>query len=306
MRLTFTELRATYRATSPTPFRLPHHSGSLLRGVLGRALHRASCIAPEPCGDACLHTDHCAYARLFDPPVPEPLPHRFLQGATRAPQPLIPIFPSPGARHIEPGQTLSIGLRLLGPLQLGDADRIHAALEQIPNHPLGPDEGRLEIEAITQIGPRDRLIDVRPGEPAPARIRIRTETPMWIEQRGALLGPEDVDLATIFRHAYRRLTTLAALYGAPGPDDDRVFTELAAIAAEARTVERQLRALRWERWSIEKDIRHPMRGLAGSIIAEGPIGPLLPVLRAAEMVHVGKATSHGLGRIAIDVSDTTA
>ncbi|MFT3765475.1 MAG: CRISPR system precrRNA processing endoribonuclease RAMP protein Cas6 [Minicystis sp.] len=74
-----------------------------------------------------------------------------------------------------------------------------------------------------------------------------------------------------------------------------------AIAAQARTVERHIRPLRWERWSIEKDVRHPMRGLAGSILVEGPIGPLIPVLRAAEIVHVGKATSHGLGRLAIDV-----
>jgi hypothetical protein len=142
---------------------------------------------------------------------------------------------------------------------------------------------------------------VRPGEPASARVRIRTETPLWIEQRGALPAPDDVDLAALFRAVYRRLTTLAALYGTLEPDDDKSYAALAPLAAEARTVARQLRALRWERWSIEKDARHPMRGLAGSIVVEGPIGPLLPILRAAEIVHAGKATSHGLGRIAIDV-----
>jgi hypothetical protein len=44
-----------------------------------------------------------------------------------------------------------------------------------------------------------------------------------------------------------------------------------------------------------------MRGLVGSILVEGPLGPLLPVLRAAEIVHVGKGVSHGLGRITVEV-----
>jgi hypothetical protein len=60
MRLPCTDLRATYRSVSPAPLRLPDHSGSLFRGVLGRALRAASCLDPSPCPEACLHPDRCA------------------------------------------------------------------------------------------------------------------------------------------------------------------------------------------------------------------------------------------------------
>ena len=123
---------------------------------------------------------------------------------------------------------------------------------------------------------------------------------MWIEHRGKLLALADVDFPGLFRHTYRRLTTLVSLYGTLEPDDEREFAELSARAGEVRTVERQLRALRWERWSVDRDVRHPMRGLVGEVVCEGPLGPLLPVLRAAELVHVGKGTSHGLGRVRVE------
>jgi len=298
MLLTFTEIRAKYRAVAP--FRLPDHCGSLLRGVLGRALRRAACVAPDPCASACQSPAACAYTRLFDPSVPDPLPHRFLRGATRAPQPLVPLFPTRGGRWLEAGHDLDLGVRILGPLQPGDAERLHAAFEHVADFPLGPDSGRVVLDTITQIGAHNRHIDVRPGEPAQGHVRMSFETPVWIEHGGRLIAPADVDFVAVFRQAYRRLTTLAALYGTPEADDELTFADLAALAGEVCTVERDLRALRWERWSVEKDVRHPMRGLVGSVVFEGPLGALLPALHAAEVVHVGKGTSHGLGAVRVE------
>lgn len=38
-------------------------------------------------------------------------------------------------------------------------------------------------------------------------------------------------------------------------------------------------------------------GLLGSLALHGNLAPFVPLLRLAELAHVGKATSHGLGRI---------
>ena len=62
---------------------------------------------------------------------------------------------------------------------------------------------------------------------------------------------------------------------------------------------RRLRLVRWERLSVERDARHPMHGLVGSLDLEGDVGALLPWLRWGEIVHVGKATSYGLGRMTV-------
>jgi hypothetical protein len=93
MRLPTSDFHLKY--TVQTPFTLPEHSGSLLRGVLGRALRRAGCVHPkeEACAGACQKPGACVYSRLFDPPAPSPPPHRFLRGSTRMPPRLLPLLP---------------------------------------------------------------------------------------------------------------------------------------------------------------------------------------------------------------------
>ena len=65
-------------------------------------------------------------------------------------------------------------------------------------------------------------------------------------------------------------------------------------------MEANLRSLRWEQLSLERGDRHPMQGLVGWVAFEGEMGALLPVLRMAEVTHVGKATSFGLGRMRVE------
>jgi hypothetical protein len=298
MRLFATDFWASYGVARP--FELPHHSGSLLRGVLGRALRLHGCTAPAaPCAQDCLQPARCAYSRLFDPPVPDPLPHPFLRGSTRAPQPLIPLFPRPGKAHLRQGDTLEFGLRILGMLAPGDAERLLAALESFAEFPLGSDGGRVEFSEVRQRGARNRIIDVGAGEPEQGQCTVELETPVWLAHKGRLLNPEALDFLTLFRHTYRRLTMLAALYGELPPDSASAFRDLDQLAPGVRTAGRHLRALRWERLSLERNERLPMMGLVGSILFDGPIGPFLPALRAVELTHLGKATSHGLGRICV-------
>jgi hypothetical protein len=298
MKLCATDFTATYRVSRP--FRLPDHSGSLLRGVLGRALRKVSCPAAAPCEAACAEPSACAYARLFHPPAPEPPPRRFLRGVTRAPQPLVPLFPGAGGRELAPGDELSLGVRLLGRLKDGDTDRILAALEGVAAFELGTGAGLVAFEAATLRGARDRPIglDVAPVA-APARMRreIVFETPAALEQKGSLVV--DLDFPAFFRAAYRRLTTLCALHGLLEDTDEEAFAELDRLAPSVTTTARRLRPLRWERHSRERDERHPMQGIVGSIVFEGPLASFSPMLRMAEATHIGKATSYGLGRIRV-------
>ena len=39
-----------------------------------------------------------------------------------------------------------------------------------------------------------------------------------------------------------------------------------------------------------------MGGFVGEITFEGGIGPFMPLIRASEVLHVGKGTSFGLGK----------
>ncbi len=55
----------------------------------------------------------------------------------------------------------------------------------------------------------------------------------------------------------------------------------------------------WERYSTRQDTRMKMGGFVGEITFEGNIEPFMPLLKAGEILHVGKGTSFGLGKYEI-------
>ncbi len=301
MQLPYTELRAHYRAVAA--FRLPHHCGSLLRGVLGRALRRTGCTNPpntSTCPAECAHPETCAYARLFDPRVSKPEPYKLLRGATHAPQPLLPLIPPPGSISLDAGEPFELGLRVLGRLTARDEAGLRDALAQLATFGLGPQEGRLDFEQVTVVGERDRIASLEPHESSHHRARITFETPVWIEIKREL--PVPLEPAGLVRSIYRRLCTLCFLYGELDDDAEARVATLDALARSLRVVRHSLQPLRWDRHSLERNHRHPMKGLWGTLELEGELEGLAGVLRLAEVAHVGKATSHGLGRIRVELS----
>lgn len=326
MRMDAMELWADWTVTDP--LRLPFHAGSLLRGAIGRALRRVGCARTPACAQACAAPGRCAYSRLFDPPPPGGIGsegttaiaataprHPLLSATTRSPAPLVPIFPPPGATSLGAGDRLRLGFRLLGHAA-DDAERLRAALGAIEELALGRDRGRLALAEVVERCSPGMIIEVpstppatgeaagdaMEGRPDPVcetvrrRLAITFDTPAWLERNGRL--DTSLDFVSLFTSAWRRLTTLALLYGDWSPDDDATFARLRPHAQAVRTTARRLRVLTWERRSDAGGQQHPMRGLLGEMTCEGPMDAFLPLLRAAALVHVGKSTSFGLGRFA--------
>ncbi len=301
MKLVATEIEAHYQVSRP--FRQPFHAGSMLRGVLGRSLRAAACAnRASACAGDCERPQSCAYARLFDPLVPEPVPHRFLQGLTRAPQPMIPLFPAPGEKELSVGDTFSLGLRVLGPLREGELDLIFAMLEGIEPFELGNEGGRLTFVGATLRGRRNSLITTGHAPLNVERIAIEFETPVWMEHRDRLV--ERVEFWKFFRDVYRRLTVLCALYGKWEAWDENEFTRLDKMAAGIMVVDQDVRTMLWKRHSIAREREHRLRGIVGRVEFEGPgLEAFVPILRLAEQTHIGKTTSHGLGRMRVEVRE---
>ena len=63
--------------------------------------------------------------------------------------------------------------------------------------------------------------------------------------------------------------------------------------------QRNLRWYDWERYSARQDTRMKMGGFVGEITFEGNIEPFMPIIKAGEVLHVGKGTSFGLGKYEI-------
>jgi CRISPR-associated endoribonuclease Cas6 len=296
MQLVGTEVWAEYRITKP--FRLPFHSGSMFRGVLGRALRAEGCAKERiACAMDCERPKECSYARLFDPLVPEPLPHRFLRGQHRAPQPMIPIFPGPGSAELREGESISFGLRILGPLGNGELELVFAILERMSGFDWGFGEGgRVVFEGAGHRGRRESPIEIGIEATEVEQIEVGFETPTWIEQQGELL--ERMAFQPLFRSIYRRLCILCALYGQTDENEDEQFARLDALAGRIAVVKQDLKTLQWNRRSLAREREHPLRGLVGRVVFAGAgLEAFLPILRLAEKAHIGKSTSHGLGRV---------
>jgi CRISPR/Cas system endoribonuclease Cas6 (RAMP superfamily) len=69
------------------------------------------------------------------------------------------------------------------------------------------------------------------------------------------------------------------------------------------TEESTLQWFDWKRYSNRQEMEMLMGGLVGGISYTGALTEFCPLLRLGEVVHVGKQTTFGLGKIEVKESD---
>jgi len=81
-----------------------------------------------------------------------------------------------------------------------------------------------------------------------------------------------------------------------------ILRDFKKIIQESEEVKVKQKSLRWydlERYSARQATKMKMGGFVGKITFEGNIEPFMPVIRAGEILHVGKGTGFGLGKYAV-------
>jgi hypothetical protein len=309
--------RLRFQCEAQEPIRLPHYSGSAWRGLIGSSLRRSVCVTRQPTCEGCLLRTQCAYSTFFESPPATPdtaarynaLPHPFVL----EPEP-------PGRRAIAPGEPLGVGMTLIGPAGALVPYMIHA-VQRAGTRGLGREGGRfrlLAVEQETQLGSDDwqpiysaENATLQPAEtlaaapaPAPLAPRVQLHTPVRVKRNGRYLGPGDLDARALLGALATRVAVLADLYGTR----PRGFERASAHAAIDQ-IKLEPEALHWGEWtrySSRQRTHMQLGGVVGRLRLEGPGVPALwPLLVLGQWVHVGKATSFGLGRYRI-VSDATA
>jgi CRISPR/Cas system endoribonuclease Cas6 (RAMP superfamily) len=74
------------------------------------------------------------------------------------------------------------------------------------------------------------------------------------------------------------------------------YQQLVGEARQVRVVEKDLRGVTWQRYSVRQQRRIPWEGFVGRVKYEGEVAPFLPYLLLGEIVGVGKNCTFGLGR----------
>lgn len=283
------------------PVRLPDYAGAFFRGGFGNQLRRAACSTGAPSCDDCPATAGCAYAQIFDTPVAPAA--TVLRKYPKAPHPFT--LAPPLEEALAAGQSAFLRLTLIGPavawlphfippLERMGLDR-NAGRYRLRR--IYDEAGEMVFDADTR-----QLTEPLPRwtpQPLPAppdTLLLRFETPLRLRTQGRPnLEPSLLD---VLQALFRRLHLLRALYHgfAEGPE-----WRTPLLRQAERAVSRcWWRRFDWSRYSRRQDRRINMEGVIGEIEVRGDdLAALATWLRFAEPLHVGSATSSGLGRYSL-------
>ncbi len=310
-RLPYARLRFTLRSVEGAT--LPPFKGSLLRGAFGHALRRATCsMGPDQGCPDCLLRQVCPYTRLFETLV-EGEPPPFLRGLPTSPRPYV-FEPGTEKSHFAPGDPLIFDLLLFG-----QAADLHGytlvAVERMARTGLGADRSPFVLDraelavpggwrslcADGRLSESGTLARPEPLHPSDAPVgdgkaTLRFLTPTRLMVRGRLLE-EPVFRPLVF--AILRRTLELAWFHHPGASLDWCFRPLLDLASGIRITARNLYWNDLERYSNRQERKVEIGGFTGQIDLEGDLEPFGPLLRTAEVLHIGKGATFGLGRVAV-------
>ncbi len=126
-------------------------------------------------------------------------------------------------------------------------------------------------------------------------------TPTRIKHQRRLT--KDLTFPVLMKQVLRRLFLLWYFH-CDGKRDVAVMSKgyhkrVLAMAEKVKVRENHLKWVDWERYSHRQRQKLKLGGFVGEVSYEGPIRVFLPFLRAAEVVHIGKGTTFGLGKFVI-------
>lgn len=140
-----------------------------------------------------------------------------------------------------------------------------------------------------------------PGDP----LLVRFQAPTRLKHSGEIVRPSALTSDALAACLYRRAVGMAVCYGEDVPEAGRIKAIGKAFRPLASATTLGKSALSWtqdSRYSHRQERRHPAGGLTGTLRIEAPPehrSTWRRWLRRAEQIHLGKATSMGLGSVEI-------
>lgn len=127
-------------------------------------------------------------------------------------------------------------------------------------------------------------------------VTVKFETPLRLKWKGAYT--DDPQFHLLIRNAVRRVSSLLYFHHG-GKELPLDYTELFRRAESVELVKNTTHWVDWERYSARQETKMQFGGMIGEAVYQGDVGEFLPWLIAAEMLHVGKQTAFGLGKISL-------
>jgi CRISPR-associated endoribonuclease Cas6 len=133
------------------------------------------------------------------------------------------------------------------------------------------------------------------------QLKLNFLTPTRILYDGRLTL--NLEFHILIRNLLRRLSLLYYFH-CNGDPSEWDFKGIIEMAKEVKVKESNLRWYDWERYSGRQETRMKMGGFVGEITFDGNVEPFMPLIKAGEVLHVGKGTGFGLGKYKIVKGDS--
>ena len=318
--LSFARFRFSLRVTSLMV--LPPYKGAVFRGAFGNAFRRLACVAPKTECLSCDLRQRCLYVAIFEPSPPPG--YRDAAKFRQAPRPYVLNPPLTTRDSFHPGEPLDFELALIGPAIEALPYFIHI-FQEVGRRGLGRERGKYELlrvdvlqhgasrpvyesatVTLSAFAPEQEPLHF-PEDNRISSVTLRFLTPLRLKEKGDLVTRLIFPL--LFENLVRRFRLLAAFYSGngtrSGPECNPISPAvglLSAQAAEIQVSKNDLHWFDWERYSRRQDASMKFGGLLGSITFSGNLAPFLPYLRLGEVMHLGQATTFGLGRYSLDIA----
>jgi hypothetical protein len=274
------------------------------------------CVTRERRCEDCLLYRSCIYPYVFETPPPPGAAK--MRRYTAAPHPFVlaPMDGDATGRTLGVGTPLALGLTLFGRANAYLPYFVHA-LQRAGEKGLGKGRGRLVLAAVEQEAAcgsadwrtvyesEDRLRPLgaqTPPIPLPPRgvSTLTFATPLRLRREGHNVPSHDLRFSDLFGSLLRRISMLTYFH-----TDTPLETDFAGLVRESTRLpltEADVRWREWSRYSSRQQTRMQMGGITGTVQVDltGHDG-LWPYLWLGQWTHVGKGTSMGLGRYAIDM-----
>lgn len=290
---------------------LPPYKGSTFRGLFGHALKKIVCaLKTGNCPD-CILNERCLYAQVFETPS-----GHLKEGKQRLAAPPHPYLIEPPLdrqTRYATGDAFDFTLFLFGRFneslpyfifafeqmgQMGAGKKVNGqrarfVLEKVTSN--GMEIYSQESGKILGGGEKEQLTLTAPHDEPVHRMEISLLTPLRLKYLNSL--ESTLPFHVLVRAALRRVSSLFAAYGEGEPDLD--YRGLVRRAKEIVIEQSQLHWFDWRRWSNRQDQEMLMGGMIGTVTYAGVLTEYIPLLRLCEILHLGKQTAFGLGKIKI-------
>ncbi len=283
---------------------LPVFPGSAFRGAFGHALKRLVCVMRHrPCCGCPLEMS-CLYTTIFE--TRATINSVEAKRYDRPPLPFVLKVSFQSERKFYKGSKLLMGINLYGK-SMAASPFILRAIEEAGKYGLGSSRLPFKLENIYIEGKNENW---KPGQKYPkhfamgepkvstANIQWRLTTPMRLRSGGKPVDHNKLRPQDIAMPVFRRLVLLTQHYGEP--NHFIVSESMKQSAGLLRFTNLDLHWKTLQRYSSRQSSTHSVSGLIGTLGLDYSKAPEWgPILAWAPIIHIGKGTSMGLGRIEV-------